>query len=143
MRRERGFTYLFVLFFVAITGAAVAALGHAWSNAMQSERERELEFRGGEIARAIWSYKNAGARQQLPASFDDLIEDRRAWPHRYHLRRAYSDPFTGKADWVLISEPAQPGRFKGVHSRSEQALLRQMTPDGQKVVKASDWKFGS
>jgi hypothetical protein len=49
----------------------------------------------------------------------------------------------GKADWELIAEPAQPGRFKGVRSRSEQPLLRQTTPDGQTVAKASDWKFGN
>jgi len=143
MRRERGFTYLFVLFFVAITAAAMAALGQAWSTASQRERESELEFRGGEIARAIWSYRNAGLGQQLPASFDDLIEDRRTWPYRHHLRRAYADPFTGKANWVLIAEPTQSGRFRGVRSSSEHALLRQTTHDGQKVIKASDWIFGN
>lgn len=143
MQRERGFTYLFVLFFVAITAAALAALGQAWSTAAQREREHELEFRGGEIARAIWSYRSAGGAQQLPASLDDLIEDRRTWPYRYHLRRLYADPFTGKVDWELIAEPAQPGRFRGVRSRSQQVLLRQTTADGQVVGKASDWIFGS
>lgn len=143
MRRQRGFTYLFVLFFVAISAAAMAALGQAWSTAAERERERELEFRGGEIARAIWSYRSAGVGQQLPASFDDLVEDRRALPYRHHLRHAYADPFTGKIDWELIAAPAQPGRFKGVRSRSSQALLRQTTPDGQIVAKASDWQFGN
>jgi len=142
MTRERGFTYLFVLFFVAITAAALAALGQAWNTAAQLERERELEFRGGEIARAIWSYRSAGVGQQLPASLDDLLEDRRTWPYRHHLRRAYVDPFTGTADWDLIAEPTQPGRFKAVRSQSGRELLRRTTPDGQKLSRASDWRFG-
>ena len=36
----------------ALTAAGLAALGQAWSTAAQREKERELAFRGGEIARA-------------------------------------------------------------------------------------------
>ncbi|WP_213083242.1 type II secretion system protein, partial [Escherichia coli] len=95
-RHPRGFTYLAVLFLVAITAAGLAALGRSWTTAAQRERERELEFRGGEIARAIASYARAtpNPQAQYPKSWDDLLEDRRGLKARHHLRRLYPDPFT-------------------------------------------------
>jgi len=138
-----GFTYLGLLFFVALTAAALAALGQSWSTAAQRERERELEFRGEELARAIQSYAKVGgsAQPQYPRSLKDLLVDERAGKTRHHLRRAYVDPFTGQADWVLVPEPSQPKAFSAVHSRSERPLLRQSRPDGQPLAKASDWLF--
>jgi type II secretory pathway pseudopilin PulG len=140
---QRGFTYLGLLFFVATSAAALAALGQAWSSAAQRERERELEFRGGEIARAIAAYVKAAPNQQAqyPASLDDLLADRRGVKTRHHLRRAYVDPFTGEADWVLVPEPGNPRRFVAVHSRSEQRLLRTSVDGGTPVSKAQDWIF--
>lgn len=124
-RKQRGFTYLFVLFFIALTAAAMAALGQSWQNAAQRERERELEFRGGEIARAIQAYRQATPGvEQNPQSMADLLEDRRTLVVRHHLRQAYPDPFTGQADWELIPDPADPRRFTGVRSRSTRELLR-------------------
>lgn len=155
---ERGFTYLGLLFFVAITAAALAALGQMWSTAAQREREAELEFRGTEIAHAIHRYVQAsqapaapglpglpGQPQapgaQYPRSLDELLVDSRGPKPRHHLRRAYVDPFTGEADWVLIPATGAPGRFMGVHSRSEAPLLRTVLPDGSTAGKASGWVF--
>lgn len=144
MKHQSGFTYLGVLFFVAITAAALAALGQAWSTAAQRERERELEFRGGEIARAILSYRQAlPERPQSPASLEDLLEDRRGIKTRHHLRRAYLDPFTGQADWVLVADETDTRRFNAVHSRSATPLLRESRDDGVPLAKASDWRFAA
>ncbi|MBB4842750.1 type II secretory pathway pseudopilin PulG [Paucibacter oligotrophus] len=139
----RGFSYLGLLFFVAITAAGLAALGQSWSTAAQRERERELEFRGGEIARAIASYVRASPAQpgQNPRSLDDLLIDRRGVKTIHHLRRAYADPFTGKPDWVLVSEPGQPQGFTALHSRSERELLRSSSPEGLPLKTARDWLF--
>lgn len=154
-RRPQGFTYLGMLFFVAITAAAMAALGQSWSTAAQRERERELEFRGQEIARAIASYLKAGASVAPgqdaaagvvgghPRSLDDLLVDRRGIKPRHHLRRAYADPMTGKPDWVLVPAPTDPQGFHGVHSRAEQTLLRRINPDGEQASRASDWLFSA
>jgi len=144
MQTQRGFTYLGVLFFVAITAAALAALGQAWSTAAQRERERELEFRGEAIASAIISYRKAQPeRPQYPRSLDDLLEDRRGINPRHHLRQAYVDPFTGKPDWVLVPQPGEAGVFSAVHSQSERPLLRQSTPEGVAIAKAQDWVFSA
>lgn len=146
--RSTGFTYLGLLFFVAITAAALAALGQMWSTAAQREKERELEFRGNEIARAIASYARAGAAGPggqgggaYPHSLDELLVDGRGPKPRHHLRRRYVDPFTGEADWVLIAVPGDPSSFQGVRSRSEQELLRRVLPDGKSVGRASEWEF--
>lgn len=144
---SRGFTYLGMLFFVAITAAALAALGQSWSTAAQREKERELEFRGGEIARAIASYVRAGAAGPgsqggaHPRSLDDLLVDGRGPKPRHHLRRLYVDPFTGRADWVLIAASSDPLGFQGVHSRSEQELLRRFSMDGVSIDRAAAWEF--
>ncbi|MDR7272914.1 type II secretory pathway pseudopilin PulG [Pelomonas saccharophila] len=146
MRRlERGYSYLAVLFLVALTAAGLAALGQAWSTAAQRERERELLFRGGEIARAISAYAKATPNppEQYPRSLEDLVEDQRSPRPRRHLRRAYEDPFTGKVDWELVPEPGQPGAFSAVRSRSKHALLREYGPDGQPVKQAHDLLFSS
>lgn len=143
MRRQRGFSYLAVLFLVALTAAGLAALGQAWRTAAQRERERELAFRGGEIARAIASYQRAAAVEPAlyPASLRDLLADDRGPRVRRHLRRLYVDPFTGQADWVLVPDPLNPSRFRAVHSRADTELLRRTAPDGQPIAKASDWVF--
>ena len=141
-RPQGGFTYLFVLFFVAITAAAMAALGQSWHNAAQRERERELEFRGSEYARAIQAYRNATpGMEQNPQSMDDLLEDRRTLVARHHLRQAYPDPFTGQADWELIPDPADKSRFIGVRSRSDQQILRAAIGRCTQVHVARDCAF--
>jgi type II secretory pathway pseudopilin PulG len=138
-----GFTYLGLLFFVAITAAALAALGQRWSMAAQRERERELEFRGQEIARAIEAYVATSPQgpAAYPRSLDDLLIDGRGVRPRHHLRRAYADPFTGEPDWVLIRPPAGGPGFYGVHSRSEQLLLRRSAEPAAGEIRAQDRHF--
>lgn len=144
-RVQRGYSYLAVLFLVALTAAALAALGQAWSTAAQRERERELVFRGGEIARAITAYARATPNppEQYPKSLADLLVDGRGFHARHHLRRLYPDPFTGEADWELVPEPGQPGTFSAVRSRSEHALLREFAPDGTQAKVAHDLLFAA
>lgn len=114
----RGFTYLLLLLAIAIGSAGLAALGTQWRTALQRERETELIFRGNAIAAAIAAYRHAQpGLPQWPHSFDDLLDDRRGPAPRRHLRRVYTDPFTGRADW--IPTPTEDGGFRGVRSRSE------------------------
>lgn len=122
--RQRGFTYLWLLFVLAAGAAGLAGLGQRASTAVQRDREAELLFRGQEIARAIAAYRTAtpGAAKVLPASWQDLLDDRRGPRSLHHLRRLYLDPFTGQPDWVLIT--AKDGRISGVHSRARVVALR-------------------
>lgn len=122
---ERGFTYLWLLFLVAISAALLAVAGQRWSHTAARERERELLFRGGEIAAAIGAYRAAGAGAG-PRSLDDLIDDGRSPQLKRYLRRAYVDPFTGQADWEPVL--ADDGSWRGVRSRS-QARALMLPPD--------------
>lgn len=143
LRRQRGFTYLWLLLGLALGAAALAAVGERSAQAVHREREAELEFRGREIARALAAYWAAtpGAGK-LPPSLEVLVEDRRGLTPRHHLRRLYSDPFTGLPDWVLVKNA--DGGIEGVHSRSEAWALRivDMAPSPtQRRLRESDRLF--
>src|SRR5262249_18397110 len=60
--------------------------------------------------------------KRYPAALEDLLADKRFPGTERHLRRIYADPFTGKADWVLMQAPG--GGIMGVHSKSTAAPVR-------------------
>ena len=108
--RAGGFTYLLLLFALAIGGAGLAALGGAWATATQRGKEAELLFRGGEFSRAFASYQRStpAGVSAFPGSLEELLDDRRAALPARHLRRLYADPFTGSADCVAARRRAYP-----------------------------------
>lgn len=140
----RGFTYLWLLFIVAAGATGLAALGQRATATMQREREAELIFRGQQIQNAIATYwqLSPGAAKELPRTLAELLEDRRGPTVVRHLRQLYADPFTGKADWVLLV--TEEGRIQGVQSRSHREAMRttefQTTRPG-KPARVSDRKF--
>lgn len=120
---------------MVIGGIGLAALGEQARQRALREQETELAFRGAEIASAIASYVDAGpgASRALPASIDDLLEDRRSGRVVRHLRQVRPDPLGGGWVWLAPGEqgcsaPARPsGRaigFSGVRSASTRPLLR-------------------
>ena len=138
---ERGFTYLLLLFAIALGGIGLAALGEQARLRQQREQEAELMFSGAQIARAIASYRAASpaGSRALPGSIDDLLEDRRSGRPVRHLRQVYRDPLAPAGDaarrdggWEWLppgaggcgsaSHPA-PG-ITAVRSRSTRELLR-------------------
>lgn len=142
--RQRGFTYLWLLFVLAAGAAGLAALGARTSTAVQRDREAELMFRGGEIARALAAYQAATPDETkvLPATLRDLLVDERGARTMHHLRRLYVDPFTGKADWELIK--TNDGRITGVRSRAAVRALRTVdlpVPEPGKNALVSDRLF--
>ena len=122
----RGFTYVWLLFVLAIAAAGLAALGEQWQVAAQRERETELLFRGGQIADALERWRDASPTglPQRPTALEQLIVDDRHDPPRFHLRRLYADPFTRAADWVLVRD--EDGGIEGVHSQSRTPALRRV-----------------
>ena len=54
--RQRGFTYVLLLFIVAACGVAAATLGTRWQTQAQREREAELVFRGMQLQDALQRY---------------------------------------------------------------------------------------
>ncbi len=143
---ERGFTYLWLLFALALGAALMAVAGQRWSLVMQRDREQELVFRGREIAAALTAYRaatEAGAASG-PGGMNELLEDRRGARLLRHLRRAYDDPFTGKPDWVPVL--AEDGSWRGVRSRSDAPALLHLEDepppaDSKRTPRVSDHLF--
>lgn len=134
-RLQSGVVYLLTLFAVAALGLGLAQFGQVWAKSVQRERETELLFIGGEFARALARYKAAGSGVG-PAELNDLVTDKRVPVPRRHLRRIYRDPMTGKADWIV---ERRDGQIVGVHSRSEQRVLRrQGLPDWVQVIDVAE-----
>ena len=126
--RQRGFTYLVLLFTVAITAAGLGGTGILWHTAQQRQKEVELLFIGNQIRNAIASYyaRTPGNLRRYPASLEELLKDPRFPTTVRHLRKLYRDPITANAqkpgDWGLITAPG--GGIMGVYSTSEAAPLK-------------------
>jgi type II secretory pathway pseudopilin PulG len=143
MVREKGFTYLTILFVVAVMGIGLALVGRTWETAAKREREAELLQAGTEYRKAIERYYLAGPRQ-YPRALADLIKDPRQPGIMRHLRKLYPDPITGKDDWGLVK--ADDGGIAGVYSLSEDPplksggfALRDAAFEGK--TKYSEWQF--
>lgn len=122
---QSGFSYLGLLFLVAILGSGTAVAGMMWSISQKRDKERELLFRGNEIRNAIASYYKTtpGTIRRYPASLADLLKDNRQLATVRHLRRLYRDPMTVDGEWGLVR--SDDGGIRGVYSLSrEQALKR-------------------
>lgn len=132
----RGAGYLLLLFLVALLGAALGAVAPSWQQAMQREREAELAFRGLQILQGLARYaaESPDGWPPRPQSLEELLVDRRRPQARHHLRRLYPDPFTGRADWVLLRAP--DGTIQGLRSRSDRPLLRAQPPAGVRLAMA-------
>jgi len=141
-----GFTYLWVLFLVALMGVGLTVAVEIDSVAAQRERERELLAVGRQFRSAIGRYYETqltGGRREYPASLEDLLRDNRAPGIRRYLRKIFVDPMTGKAEWGFVRAG---GRIVGVHSLSEREPIKQegFEPEdmgfrGKKHVK--EWVF--
>jgi type II secretory pathway pseudopilin PulG len=145
-RRQSGAVLLIVLLFVLVSTLGASSLVQIQQTQSQREREEQLLFVGDQYRRAISSYYNTippGGARALPKSIDNLLEDKRFPVPRQHLRRAYLDPMTGQADWILISGL---GGIVGVRSRSEVAPIKRGGFDARyKRFEAantySEWQF--
>ena len=121
MRRKQqsGFTYLSILFAIAVAGVLLARVGIDWSQAGQREKERELLFVGSQFRHAIELYyqHTPGAVKRYPSKLSDLISDDRYNPPQHYLRKLFRDPVTNRPEWGVVMAPE--GGIMGVHSLSD------------------------
>lgn len=140
--RQSGFTYLTILFIVAIMGVGLALVGEMWHTAMVRDREAELLYAGNQYRNAIARYYVAGA-QQYPRALPDLLKDPRKPGTERYLRKLYVDPITG-GEWGIVKAP--DGGIMGVHSLSESkprktARFRVRDRGFEGAGSYTDWKF--
>lgn len=141
-----GFTYIALLFIVALMGAALVGIGQIWHVQVQRDKEAELLFVGNQFRRAISLYyeRAPGGARQYPKQLQDLLQDPRYPNVQRHLRKLYVDPMTRKAEWGLVRAP--DGSIIGVYSLSEDMPLKTAGFTGQDAgfvdsVSYREWKF--
>ena len=140
--RSRGFTYLGVLYLVALMGVLLAVAGQAWHTQAMREREVELLFVGDQYKKAIVRFHAAGGR--YPRELADLLKDPRQPDTRRYLRKLYPDPVTGKNEWGFLK--SADGGIAGVHSLSQDkpfktAGFRLEYAGFEGKEKYSEWQF--
>ncbi len=145
---QQGFTYLALLFAVAIAGAVFAAIGVVWSQANQREKEAELLFVGNQFRQAIAVYyqRTPGTLKRYPQKIENLIEDGRYLATQRYLRKLYADPMTGKTEWGFVMAPE--GGIMGVYSLSTGKPIKNAgfaqadeAAGFAKAASYADWRF--
>lgn len=116
--KQAGFTYLAIIFAIAISGVVLAEVGINWTQESQREKERQLLFVGSEFRQAIALYyeRTPGAIKHFPRKLEDLLTDERYNTPQHYLRKLYRDPITNRSEWGLLVSPE--GGIMGVHSLS-------------------------
>ncbi len=143
--RSRGFTYLTVLFIVAMLSAGLALAGEMWQTAAKREREAELLFVGNQYRAAIGRYYEStpGPAKRFPPTLEALLMDARRPTTQRYLRKLYPDP-VGGGEWSLVKAPE--GGIRGVYSNSENAPLKTgnfklRDAELAGAARYADWKF--
>jgi type II secretory pathway pseudopilin PulG len=146
--RERGFTYIGLLIFVAVIGVAAAATVQVGSILQRRAAEEELLQIGMEFRNALVSYANAtpSGQKRAPSSLQDLLKDPRYPNTKRHLRQIYADPLTGKEEWGIVWWPDGSG-IAGVYSLSEGRPIKIGRFDApfqsfEGKTSYQDWRFG-
>jgi type II secretory pathway pseudopilin PulG len=144
--RLRGFTYLGVLFLVAVMGVLLSLAGRVWQTEAVRERETQLLFVGNQYREAIRRYSEAtpAGAPRYPRALSDLLLDARRPEVERYLRKLYSDPVTGSGEWGLVK--ASDGGIAGVYSLSEDKPFKEANfPASDAAFEGSErysqWRF--
>jgi type II secretory pathway pseudopilin PulG len=122
---------------IVLIGIATAGLAPMWHTTVQRDREAELLFRLGEFRRAIARYRQDHGR--YPARLEDLLEDKTQLQVRRYLRRIYSDPMTGKANWrldIIVDKTGTVSGIRDLYSRSDAEGFKNIFGKGHRY---SEW----
>ena len=127
---EQGFTFLGLMFIIALMGLLAAAASVTWRFVSQRDREAQLLFAGLAYRDAITRYEQAhsGQPQPYPTALSQLLQDPQHLETVRYLRRLYFDPITGSDDWGLVRSPQ--GGITGVYSRSTERPIRTTSDKG-------------
>ncbi|WP_373987776.1 type II secretion system protein [Duganella sp. BuS-21] len=127
MRRQQGFSYVIVMFLVAIVSLISVRAMENTRMTLRREKEAELLMVGQAYRNAIRSYyeNSPGTAKTFPHKVDGLsvlINDsgRASRPQR-HLRQLWRDPITGRKDWGVVYSGDD---LIGVYSLSSQEPIK-------------------
>lgn len=145
--RPGGFTYLGLLFALAIASVALAGTGVLWHFEGRREKEKELLFAGEAYRRALASYYDLspGGEKQYPRQLEELLLDKRFPVPVRHLRQLYRDPMTRDGKWQLL---ILQERIYGVASSSREVPIKHAGFGAgqeafEKAGSYAEWRFES
>ena len=103
-RGSGGFTFLWVLFAVALTATGVLVVSEVSVGVARRQVREQQEWAGQQYVQAIASYYEGtpGGGKVYPPSLQVLLEDGRFPVRRRHLRQLYADPWTGSVNWETV-----------------------------------------
>lgn len=145
MHRQAGFSYVIVMFLVAVLSiAAVRALENTLT-LERRDKEAELLWRGMAYREAIRTYyeNSPGTGKSFPKELKDLLQDNRLVRPTRPLRRLYPDPLSG-GEWGVLRN--EDGNVIGVYPKSSDRPLKragfpQVLIAFTNAAHYSDWKF--
>lgn len=146
MRREGGFSYVIVMFLVAVLSIiSVRALETTLTRERRDKEAQLLEV-GTAYMNAIRLYYEGapGSAKGYPEELKELLKDNRLTRPTRPLRKLYRDPITGSTQWGLVLDANK--HVTGVYSLSNARPFKQDGfPDELAAFKEaqrySDWKF--
>ena len=144
---EAGFTYVGLVFFVAMLGLVGAATVKVDSLLRRAAAEEELLEIGAQFGEALRSYAAATPRgyPTAPPTLQDLLKDPRFPGTRRHLRKIFVDPVTGRDEWGIVYQGDKVGVL-AVYSLSQAQPLKVANFDArflnfENKEHLSEWKF--
>lgn len=115
---QRGFTYLAVLFAIAIAGISLSVTSEIWVKQSSREHKVQVDWIGIQYEDAIASFYYsslaANGRGAYPHSVDELLEDKRFTPPRRHLRQTYQA--TLPSGYRVATVRLATGEFNGIEA---------------------------
>ena len=146
-RNEAGFTYVGLVFFVAMLGLVGAATLKVDALLRRAAAEQDLLEIGAEFSEALRSYAAATPRgyPPVPPTLQDLLKDPRFPGTRRHLRKIFVDPVTGKSEWGIVYQGDKVGVL-AVYSLSQAQPLKLANFDArfqnfENKEHLSEWTF--
>lgn len=122
--RQAGFSYVLVMFAVALLTLSAVHLLDVSSTNEQRAREADLLYVGNAYRDAIGLfYENTpGTFKRYPEKLSDLLQDPRTTTLQRPLRKLYRDPITSDAEWGLVLGSDE--RITGVYSLSHKEPIK-------------------
>lgn len=109
---DRGSILIILIIMILVVQISATRIGPLVSTQIKREKEQQLLFILREYNRAIARFQRFNRR--FPTNLDELVKS----PHPRYLRRIYSDPMTGKAEWDLDMDSRGTG-IKEIRSKSK------------------------
>ena len=116
-RPQSGFTYLWILFAIAMLGVSLTVSSQLWVSSAQRQKIEQMNWIAEQFKQAIGSYyeSSPGSVKLYPQTPEMLLQDERFITTKRHLRKIYANPFSGLPDWDWIR--GADGGLRGVRIR--------------------------